>query len=183
MATFFSGWLGYGTVIAAGVLVEPTDSGYVRRPFILGNMDNGIVSDVGSGTVGPAVAAWGTIGYMGLFDAQAGGNLLLWLPLPQPITVLANGTITSGTGANRLLFPDLQAGEHITQVWPASARVAQTFDGRILTAGVSLQVTGGQLAAQTQTLGTTVTMAGLPTAQQTTGSGLLWNNGGVISIS
>ena len=183
MAIFFSGWLGYGTAVTAGVLAEPADSGYVRRPFILGDIDSGIVKDVGSGTVGPAVTAWGAVGYMGLFDVQVGGNLLLWLPLPQPIMVASNGTITSGTGANRFLFPDLQTAGRNTHVWPAGAPVAQTFDGRVLIAGVSLQVTAGRLAAQTQTFGATVTMAGLPAIQQTPGSGLLWNNGGVISVS
>ena len=183
MAIFFSGWLGYGTGIAAGLLAEPADNGYLRRPFVLGDIDNGIVTDVGSGTVGPAAASWGPIGYMGLFDAQAEGNLLLWMPLAQPITVEANGTITSGTGANRFLFPDLQSAGGNTHVWPAGVAVAQTFDGRVLVAGVSLQVAAGRLAAQTQALGMTVSMAGLPATQQTPGSGLLWNNGGIISVS
>ena len=183
MAMFFNGWIGYGTNVAAGVLAEPVDGGYLRRPFVLGTMDHGIVGDVGSGTVGPAVAAWGVIGYMGLFDAQVGGNLLLWAPLPVPIAVLANGTITSGTNANRLRFPDLQADDHATHLWPVGAPVARTADGRVLIAGVPLQVTDMRLAAQSQTFGAAVTMAALPPTQQAAGSGLLWNNGGIISVS
>ncbi len=183
MAMFFNGWLGYGASVTGGLLTEPPDSGYARRPFTLGNIDSGIVSDVGSGTVGPAMAPWGAIGYMGLFDAQSGGNLLLWGALPVPLTIMANATITSGTGANRFFFPDLQVAGRNAYVWPAGAPVAQTPDGRILTAGISLQVVNMQLAAQRQNFGTAVTMAGLPVAQQSAGSGLLWNNGGIISVS
>ena len=183
MAMFFNGWIGYGTNLVAGMLAEPVDSGYMRCFLVMGMMDLFIFIYVGSGTVGPAVTAWGVIGYMGLFDAQVGGNLLLWAPLPLPIKILANGTITSGTNANRLRFPDLQAADLTTHLWPVGAPVAWTADGRVLTAGVPLRITNMQLAAQRQVFSTAVTMAGLPTTQQTSGSGLLWNNGGVISVS
>ena len=66
--------------------------------------------------------------------------------------------------------------------WPAGVVVAQAPDGRGLTAGVAIEVAGGQLSAQAPAFGTTVTMGGLPTAPPS-GSGLLWNNGGVISIA
>lgn len=183
MAIFFSGWIGYGTAVQAGVLLEPVDPSYARRPFVLGDVDSGIVSDVGSGTVGPASVAWGVIGFAALFDAQSGGNLLLWMPMPVPATISVGGTITSGTAGNRFFFPDLQGGSRTSLLWPAGAVVARTFDGRTLTAGVQLQITLGQLAAQTSTFGTTVTMAGLPASQPTIGTGQLWNNGGVISVS
>ena len=183
MTTFFNGWLGYGTSVTAGVLAEPADNGYMRRPFVLGSVDNGIVSDIGKGTVGPAVTSWGVIGFSGLFDAQIGGNLLLWMTLPNPINVLPNRTITSGAMTSHFLFPDLRNASYNTHAWPVGAPVAQTHDGRILTAGVPLQATNGQLAAQSQIFGTAVTMAVLPTTQQSVGSGLLWNNGGVISVS
>lgn len=183
MAMFFNGWLGYGTSVTAGVLAEPADTGYIRRPFILGQLDGGIASEVGGGTVGPAATPWGVIGFTGIFDAQVGGNLLLWTNLPTPITVLANHTITGGTTISHFLFPDLRGALYNTHVWPVGAPVAQTHDGRILISGVPLQTINGQLAAQTQTFGTAVTMASLPVTQQTAGSGLLWNNGGVISVS
>lgn len=183
MAIFFNGWLGYGTAVQNGSLLEPTDSSYSRRPFVLGDIDSGIVSDVGSGTVGPAAVAWGSIGYAGIFDTNVSGNLLLWMPIQLPVLVTLGGTITSGSGGNRFFFPDLQGSHRSTYVWPAGASVARTFDGRFLTAGVALQVTGGQLAAQAQTFGTTVTMGTLPAAQPVSGTGLLWNNGGIISIA
>lgn len=183
MTVFFRGWLGYGTAVQAGNLTEPADATYMRRSYILGDMDNGIVSDVGGGTVGPAGSSWGTIGYAALFDAQSGGNLLLWLPLPLPILVISGGTITTSTGANRFRFPDLQGGHRNTFVWPAGGVVAWTTDGRVLTAGVPLQVISGQLAAQTAAFGITVTMPSLPATQPQAGAGQLWNNGGIISVS
>ena len=100
-----------------------------------------------------------------------------------PITVLANQTITSGTTVSQFLFPDLKEAPYNTHVWPSGTSVARTHDGRILIAGVPLQATNGQLGAQKQAFGNAVTMASLPTTQQTGGSGLLWNNGGVISVS
>ena len=183
MAIFFSGWIGYGTAMLGATLVEPTDTGYARRAFVLGDLDSGIVSDVGSGTVGPAVAAWGNIGFEALFDAQVGGNLLLWMPMRAQLQIGVGGTITSGTGKHRLFFPDLQSGVRSTFVWPSGAQVARTSEDRVLTAGVPLQFAAGQLAAQTTTFGVAVTMASLPAAQPTSGTGLLWNNGGIISIA
>lgn len=183
MATFFSGWLGYGSAVQGGVLVEPSDPAYARRQYILGDIDSGIVSDVGSGTVGPAGATWGTICFVAVFDAQAGGNLLLWLPLQAPLVVGVGGTITSSGGANSFFFPDLQMSRRTVVVWPVGAPVARTLDGRVLTAGVALQAVGGQLTAQTAAFGTNVTMASLPAAQPSSGTGQLWNNGGIISVS
>ncbi len=182
MAIFFNGWIGYGSAVQAGILTEPADPAYARRPFVLGDLDSGIVADVGSGTVGPAGTAWGPVGFAALFDAQTGGNLLLWFALPVPVTVQAGGTITSG-GGNRFHFPDLQAYPLRSQMWPAGSVVARTPDGRLLRAGVSLQASDGKLSAQAPVFGTGVVMASLPAAQPVTGSGQLWNNGGIISIA
>lgn len=183
MAIFFTGWLGYGLAVQTGILVEPADPTYVRRPFVLGDMNNGIVGDVGSGTVGPATTAWGRIGFMALFDAQIGGNMLLWLPVPAPLVIRIGNTITMAGGSSSFLFSDLQAGRNATFTWPAGSVVARTPDGRVLTAGVPLQIMGGQLSAQVLTFGGTVTMVALPLAQPVSGTSQLWNNGGVISIS
>lgn len=183
MAAFFNGWIGYGTAVAGGVLAEPADPAYARRPYVLGDMDNGIVRDVGSGTAGPATVGWGTIGYAGLFDAQTGGNLLLWMPLPAPCIVGVGNTITSDTGAFRYCFPGLQSPAQPVVVWPAGSLVAWTQHRRWLTAGVSLQVSAGVMSAQTLAFGATVTMANLPPTQASSGSGQLWNNGGIISVS
>ena len=183
MAIFFNGWLGYGTAVVAGILGEPADPAYVRRPIVLGDLNSGIVGDVGSGTVGPASVAWGSIGFMALFDAQSSGNMLLWLPLRVPIVIQIGNTITTGNGGNSFNFSDLRGGVGMTRVWPTGSIVATTVDGRALTAGVPLQATGGLLSAQALAFGSTVTMAALPQAQPVLGSGQLWNNGGVISVA
>lgn len=183
MATFFSGWIGYGSAVQAGVLAEPSDPAYLRRPYTLGDIDSGMVRDVGSGTVGPAGASWGAVGFAALFDAQTGGNLLLWFPLQVSITVGVGGTITGAGSANQFFFPDLQTGARATTVWPVGAPVGRTSEGRVLTAGVPLQAIAGQLSAQTTAFGTNVTMASLPAAQPQTGTGQLWNNGGIISVA
>lgn len=183
MATLFNGWLGYGTALQAGSLLEPADQAYVRCPFILGDVDSGIVNNVGSGTVGPATVPWGMISFAALFDAQVGGNMLLSFPLHAPRNIQLGGTITSRPGMIPLFFSDLQTSHRTSLVWPAGSAVARTFDGRVLTSGVALQVTGGQLAAETVSFGNSVTMAVLPTAQPSSGTGQLWNNGGIISIS
>ena len=183
MAIFFNGWLGYGTAIQAGVLAEPADPAYVRRPLVLGDVDSGLVADVGSGTVGPASLAWGSIGFAGLFDAQTGGNLVLWFPLRAPIAVQAGGTITSSGGGHRFYFPDLQASSARIHLWPAGSAVANTPDLRPVVAGVALQVVGATLGVQASVFGTNVMMANLPGAQPAFGSGQLWNNGGIISVA
>ena len=180
---FFNGWIGYGNAVQAGVLAEPADAAYARRQFMLGDLDSGIVADVGSGTVGPAGTAWGPIRFAALFDAQTAGNLLLWFPLPAPLNVQLGGTITSGAGGNRFYFPDLQGGTSRIHLWPAGSVVAGAPDGRVLTAGVSLQVSAGILAAQASVFGNGVVMANLPAALPAAGSGQLWNNGGVISVA
>lgn len=183
MTILFNGWMGYGTALQAGSLIEPADPSYLRRPFVLGAVDYGIVNDVSGGTVGPATVPWGSINFAAVFDAQVGGNLLLWCPLPVPLTIQAGGTITTGPGTTPLFFADLQSSQRANLVWPAGSAVARTFDGRVLTAGVALQVTGGQLAAETLSFGNNVTMAVLPTTQPASGTGQLWNNGGIIAVS
>ncbi len=182
MAIILNGWLGYGTAVQGGVLVEPTDSGYVRRPFVLGDLNQGNVSDVGSGTVGPAVTSWGTVMFLGIYDSQSRGNLLFWLPLPAPITVGAGASVSSIGGSLRFVVADLRNANAV-RTWPAGATLGVTPDGRTLTAGVGLQFTGGVLTAQATTFGATIVMASLPSAQPATGSGQLWNNGGVISVA
>jgi hypothetical protein len=120
---------------------------------------------------------------MALFDSQSGGNLLLWLPLPMPLTIQAGGTITSSRGSNRFYFPDLQGNVGQTRVWPGGSVIGKTPDGRAIISGVPLQFTAGILAAQASIFSATVTMAGLPASQPASGTGQLWNNGGIISVT
>lgn len=182
MTTILNGWLGYGTSVQAGVLSEPTDSSYGRRSLALGDLNGGITSDVGAGTVGPAGTAWGTLGFIGIYDSQSSGNLLFWMPLPHPVVIVAGTTISTQGGSLNFLFTDLRTSASI-RLWPAGAVIGITPDGRQVISGVALQFAGGSLSAQSQTFGPTIVMATLPQTQPTAGSGQLWNNGGVISIA
>lgn len=182
MASFFSGWIGYGTGLQAGVLQEPTDNAYVRRCIQFSVLENGLAFDLGSGTVGPSSVAWGTLTIAGLFDAVSGGNLLVFFPLPVPVTINAGATYTTSSGSNVVFGRDLRDGSG-THVFPTGTIIGLTPDRRMMVANLPVQVSGGVLSAQSLTFGATVTMATLPSQASVTGSGQLWNNGGIIALS
>jgi len=182
MASFFSGWIGYGTGVLAGVLQEPTDGAYIRRPILFSPLENGIAFDTASGTVGPSSVAWGIFTYAGLFDAAGGGNLLVFFPLLLPVAVGAGATYTTAPGGNLVSGRDLRNGS-TTQGFPAGTAVGLTPDGRQMTANLPLQVTGGVLSAQSLSFGNTVTMGALPSQPPVGGSGQLWNDGGIIAVA
>ena len=182
MATFFSGWIGYGAAVQGGVLQEPADVAYARRPIVFAPLQNGMTFDVNSGTVGPSSAAWGTLSFAGLFDAMSGGNLLVVFPLSLPVVIGAGATYTTGPGTNLVSGCGTPA-DRATHLFPAGTMVGVTPDGRMLVANIPLQLNNGVLSAQSSTFGSTVTMATLPSQSPGAGSGQLWNNGGVISVS
>ena len=182
MANFFSGWIGYGTSLQNAVLQEPTDTAYVRRPIQFSMLQTGTTFDLVGGTVGPSSAAWGTLTVAGLFDAVSGGNLLAFFPLLMPVIVKAGMTYTTGPATNLLSGHDLRDGAGI-RAFPAGTAIGFTPDGRSVIANLPLQVNSGVLSAQTLTFGATVTMATLPLQASVTGSGQLWNNGGIIAVS
>lgn len=182
MTGFFSGWIGYGIAMQAGVLQEPADGAYVRRPIQFSAIENGVTFDVIGGTVGPSSVVWGVLTYAGLFDAVSGGNLLVFFPLMVPVTVGVGGTYTTGAGSNVISSRDLRTAPG-TQAFPSGTVIGVSRDGRSMTANLPVQVSGGVLAAQTVTFGTTVTMSTLPSQAPSAGSGQLWNNGGIIALS
>ena len=182
MANFFSGWIGYGTSLQTGILQEPADNTYIRRPIQFSALQSGTTFDLSGGTVGPSSVAWGTLTVAGLFDAVSGGNLLASFPLIVPVLIKARMTYTTGPGANLLSGHDLRDGTSI-RAFPAGTAIGFTPDGRNVIANLPLQVTGGVLSAQSLTFGTTVTMATLPIQASVTGSGQLWNNGGIVAVS
>ncbi len=182
MANFFSGWIGYGAAVQGGVLQEPADAAYARRPILFAPLQNGMTFDVNSGTVGPSSTAWGTLSIAGLFDAVSGGNLLVVFPLLLPVTVGISATYTTGPGTN-LVSGCGTSGGLATHLFPAGTMVGVTPDGRMLVANIPLQLSSGVLSAQSLTFGATVTMATLPSQSPSAGSGQLWNNGGIISVA
>jgi len=182
MASFFSGWIGYGTGVLAGILQEPADGAYIRRPILFSPIENGTAFDIASGTVGPSSVAWGSFTYAGLFDAASGGNLLVFFPLLLPVSVGAGATYTTAPRGNLLSGRDLRNGS-TTHGFPAGTAIGFTLDGRQMTANLSLQVSGGVLSAQSLSFGNTVTMGTLPSQPPAAGSGQLWNNGGIIAVA
>lgn len=183
MTAMFTGWMGYGTIVPGNVLMEPSDPGYVRHAFALGPPDGGMVVNAVGGTSGPATTGWGTLGHAGVFDAEQGGNLLFWMPLETPVTVPGGATITVAANSQRFAFPDLHPSGATARFWSAGSVIATVGTLRRATAGVALQFADGRLSALAPVLGSSVTMASLPSVAPTTGSGQLWNNGGIVTIA
>ncbi|MFN7332875.1 MAG: hypothetical protein ACK5TB_03375, partial [bacterium] len=82
--------LGTGGSDASGVLGEPTGTGYVRQAVIFfgTSMQYNISQVRFSFTAAP-----GTLTHIGVFDAQAAGNPLLWAPLATPVTLNMAGIV------------------------------------------------------------------------------------------
>lgn len=179
MASFFSGWIGYGTLVSNGVLQEPADATYARRTILFSMLENRMAFDIGSGTVGPSSVAWGTLTFAGLFDAVSGGNLLVFFPLAVPITIGIGTTYTTGPGSNVVSGGNL----HSTQTFPSGTAIGATPDGRQLVSNLPLQISNGVLMAQSLNFGATVSMSTLPSQAPAAGSGQLWNNGGIIAVA
>ena len=182
MASFFSGWIGYGTGFTAGALLEPADPAYARRPITFSRLESEVSFDIGGGTVGPASVPWGVLTYAGLYDALSAGNLLVVFPLFRPATIGAGVTYTTGPGSNMLVGTGLSSHRGSLAI-PAGALMGQTPDGRPWTTSVAVQVSNGVLAAQVVAFGNSVTMASLPAQSPNSGSGQLWNDGGVIAVA
>ena len=182
MASFFSGWIGYGTGIAAGSLQEPVDTAYGRRPTQFSILENGVAFDTVGGTVGPSVLNWGVLSYLALFDSRQAGNLLLSCPLLLPVNIQPGMTFTTRPGTNVVIGLGFSARPG-AQGFPSGTVIAATPDGRQWTTGVAVQVSSGVLSAQVQSFGSGVTMANLPSTSPNPGTGALWNNGGIVAVA
>jgi hypothetical protein len=66
-----------GNPSEAGGGVEATGSGYARKPVTWSVASGGVTSNTSIVSFTPAGGNYGTISAIGLFDAEAGGNLLL----------------------------------------------------------------------------------------------------------
>ncbi|MBV9735328.1 MAG: SGNH/GDSL hydrolase family protein [Acidisphaera sp.] len=149
---FLTGYLGYGAATGNGGFAELAGTnGYARRPISFSPLEYGRTRDTLGGTLGPCLNAdFGMLGCGALFDAPNAGNLLLYFPLPRPGYLAVGGTHTDPTGTYAFRFPDLDLPSlpRTTMTWPAGAQVG-VLDGTStpVTAGVSLSVVGGVLAA------------------------------------
>ncbi len=176
---FFTGWLGVGASLSQLVLLEPSDAAYARRPLLYGPLSGHDAEDVSSGSIGPATAMW-SIAFAGLFDAAQGGNLLACTPMSRPLTVAAGATLTQSQVFGFRLSIANPGGSFDNVACLAGAPLGQTRDGRVVTACSNLVISNGVLRAlASQQTG----FAALPVAAPPTGSGQLWNNGGVICVA
>lgn len=82
--------LGTGGSDATGLTGEPTGTGYARQSatFFGTGMQYNISQVRFSFTTPP-----GTLTHLGVFDAQASGNPLLWAPLATPVTLTVPGIV------------------------------------------------------------------------------------------
>lgn len=77
-------------------LADPTDAGtgtevsaasYVRQQVVFGSPSNGVSTNSSAVTFDAATTDWGTIPYIGIYDALTGGNLLYSNGLTTPQTI------------------------------------------------------------------------------------------------
>lgn len=102
---FLAGFLALGQPTGPGQFTETTQLGYARQPIIFGDVVDGNCFNSNAYTFGMTVR-----GFSGraIYDAPAGGNLLLVLPFPTP---LAPGRLpwdTLDAGTLRLTFTAMQ---------------------------------------------------------------------------
>ena len=65
----------------AGGGTEVAGGSYVRKAVTLSAASGGASSNSADVTFDQATADWGTIGWCALFDAESGGNMLMWTAL------------------------------------------------------------------------------------------------------
>ena len=180
-SNFFSGWLGFGATLTTTGLEEPVDSAYARRSIVLGVLSGGRAQDMVPGTIGPASGPWSPLLFAGLFDAPASGNLLATWPLAHPVILSAGQTWTSQGLFTLVLDGEVGQSPLSPRAWVAGTRIGIIGSGSVVSAAQNLQLLGGQLSIAS---GTSVTAIGsLPTTAPASGSGQLWNNGGVICVA
>lgn len=82
-------------------LHEVTGTGYGREalaPTDWAAATGGTITTVNAVTFSPAGAAWGTVAWVGLYDAATGGNILWWGPLGTPRAISSGDTIVFPPG-------------------------------------------------------------------------------------
>lgn len=181
-APFFSGWIGFGTGGSGNPVMEPVDSAYVRRPILYGPLAGRTAPDISSGSVGPAMVAWPPLTTAGLFNQPSGGNLLAWWSLQRPVLIAIGATFTTANQFG-LTLTTAPLSSDAPLVWWAGTLVGRTACGNPILAAQNLQVTSGVLSQLPSTAGGALSLTSLPTIAPASGSGVVWNNGGVICVA
>ena len=82
----------------AGGGTEVSGGGYARQSITLDAASGGATTNSSDITFPQATADWGTIVAVGIFDAETGGNLLMWANLSQSKTVNNGDTFKIAAG-------------------------------------------------------------------------------------
>lgn len=85
--------------ISGGNVSEPSGGGYKRVP--LGSLSaptNGVITNTAPVSFDESTTAWGTVTHFVVYDAQTGGNLLMYGPLETSRTVEKETVLTAKTG-------------------------------------------------------------------------------------
>ncbi|CAN7360675.1 phage tail fiber protein [Paenibacillus sp. LjRoot56] len=96
-------YLGLFTDAAGIVADQPTTEvsggSYARTAVTCSASTTGTTANTGDVTFPTASASWGTINYVGVFDASTSGNLLFWGALTASKTVASGDTFKITTGS------------------------------------------------------------------------------------
>lgn len=143
---FIDGFLALCPTVGVGACTEPTATNYYRQPISFARSINGVSVSSIPFNFGQAVSSAGPFAGRAVFDAPAGGNLLLVLPFPAPRTLGGRIPDAGDVGTIRLLFDALAAypnGDAYSGSFAASAAVGQTYDELALRVPWTIQVDGG----------------------------------------
>jgi hypothetical protein len=86
---------------------DPTDAGsgtevsggsYARAAVTFGAPSNGVTTNSADVTFTTATGSWGTVGWIGIYDASTSGNLLYHTPLDVSKTVTSGDIFKISTG-------------------------------------------------------------------------------------
>jgi hypothetical protein len=75
------------TLDAAGTGTEVSGGSYSRTAVTIGAPSSGVSVSSADVTFPTATASWGTVTYMGIYDASTSGNLLYFSPLDSAKTI------------------------------------------------------------------------------------------------
>lgn len=77
---------------------EITGGSYARQSITFASPSNGVTSNSADITFPTATADWGTVGWIGIYDALTSGNLLYHAPLTVTKTISNGDTFKIATG-------------------------------------------------------------------------------------
>ena len=72
---------------AGGGGTEVSGGSYARTAVTMGSPSSGVSTNSANCTFPTATASWGTVTYMGIFDASTSGNMLYFAPLTNSKTI------------------------------------------------------------------------------------------------